>query len=97
MTVLGVITIALVAAAWLFRRGAIQYVLGVAAVFPQTAGLLIGDKGFPLFYLAIAVIAVLAIPRLLMALARPQRAVDEVAPARASSTSSWSRWSCGPA
>ncbi|MEO8261072.1 MAG: hypothetical protein ABI566_00770 [Pseudolysinimonas sp.] len=82
MTVLGVITIALVAAAWLFRRGAIQYVLGVAAVFPQTAGLLIGDKGFPLFYLAIAVIAVLAVPRLLMALARPQRAADEISPPR---------------
>jgi hypothetical protein len=83
VTVLGVITIALVAAAWLFRRGAIQYVLGAAAVFPQTAGLLIGDKGFPLFYLAIAVIAVLAIPRLLMAVARPRHAIDEVAPPRA--------------
>jgi len=82
MTVLGVITVVVVVAAWLFRRSALQYVLGVAAVFPQTAGLLIGDKGFPLFYLAVTVIAVLAIPQLLMALARPRRVVDEIAPAR---------------
>jgi hypothetical protein len=82
VTVLGVITIAAVVAAWLFRRGALQYVLGVAAVFPQTAGLLIGDKGFPLFYLAVSVIAVLAIPRVLLAIARPRRVVDEISPAR---------------
>lgn len=82
MTILGVVTIAVVAAAWLFRRGALQYVLGVAAVLPQTAGLLIGDKGFPLFYLALSVIAVLAIPNLLMALAHPRRAFDVITPPR---------------
>lgn len=82
MTVLGVITVAAVLAAWLFRRGALQYVLGVAAVFPQTAGLLIGDKGFPLFYLAVTVVAVLAIPRLLTALARPRSVPDATTPPR---------------
>ncbi len=82
MTVLGVITVAAVVAAWLFRRGWLQYVLGVAAVFPQTAGLLIGDKGFPLFYLAVTVVAVLAIPRVLMAIARPQTAQDATRPPR---------------
>lgn len=73
MTILGIVTIAAVGAAWLIRRSWVQYVLGVAAVFPQTAGLLIGDKGFPLFYLAIAVVAVLSVPRLLMLIARPER------------------------
>lgn len=82
MTVLGVITVAAVVAAWLFRRGAVQYVLGVAAVFPQTAGLLIGDKGFPLFYLAVTVLAVLAVTRVLLALARPQETQDAVSPPR---------------
>jgi hypothetical protein len=82
VTVLGVITIAAVVAAWLFRRGWLQYVLGAAAVFPQTAGLLLGDKGFPLFYLAVTVIAVLAIPRLLMAIARPRAVPDATTPPR---------------
>jgi hypothetical protein len=73
MTVLGLVTVVAVLAAWLFRRDAVQVVLGVAAVFPQTAGLLLGDKGFPLFYLAVCVLAVPAIPHLLMALAAPRR------------------------
>lgn len=71
MTILGVVTIVAIGAAWLFRRGAVQYVLAVAAVLPQTAGLLIADKGFPLFYLAVAMVAVLGVPRMLMAIARP--------------------------
>jgi hypothetical protein len=79
MTVLGLVTVAAVLAAWLFRRDAVQLVLGVAAVFPQTAGLLLADKGFPLFYLAVSVLAVLAIPRLLMALAAGR---DTTAPSR---------------
>ena len=75
MTILGIVTIAAVGATWLFRRGWLQYVFAVTAVFPQSAGLLIGDKGFPLFYLAIAVAAVLSVPKLLMLVAAA-RATD---------------------
>lgn len=84
MTVLGIVTIVVVGAAWLLRRGALQYVLAVAAVLPQTAGLILGDKGFPLFYLAVAVIAVLGIPQLLLAIAHPRADLDTVRPRRGS-------------
>jgi hypothetical protein len=43
---------------------------------------LIGDKGFPLFYLALAIVAVLGIPRMLLALARPHAADDVLRPRR---------------
>jgi hypothetical protein len=82
MTVLGVVTIVAVLATWVFRRGAVQYVLGVAAVFPQTAGVILGDKGFPLFYLALTVLAMLGLPRLLLALARPHASDDILRPRR---------------
>ena len=82
VTVLGVATVVVVGAAWLFRREALQYILAIAAVLPQTAGVILGDKGFPLFYLALAMIAVLGIPRLLMAIARPGTVDDTLTPRR---------------
>lgn len=84
MTVLGLVTVLAVAGAWMFRREAVQLVLAVAAVFPQSAGLLVADRGFPLFYLAVCVVAVLAIPTILMSLARRPEGVDLGRPGRLS-------------
>lgn len=82
MTTLGLVTLVAIGAAWVFRRSWVQYVLAVTAVFPQTAALLLGDKGFPLFYLALAVVAVLGVPQLLFRLARPRPDLDTVRPQR---------------
>jgi hypothetical protein len=70
VTVLGIVTVVAVVTVWLVRRQWTQYVIGATVAFPQTAGLIIGDNGFPLFYLATIVLLVLAIPHLLAALAR---------------------------
>ncbi len=73
ITILGVATILVVCATWFLKRDWMQFVVGTLVAFPQTAGLIVLDNGFPLFYLAIIVIAVLAIPYLLFALATPGR------------------------
>lgn len=71
MTVLGILTIVALVGVWLVRREVTQLVVGATIAFPQTAGVVVAGNGFPLFYLAVAVLAVLSVPGLLVALARP--------------------------
>lgn len=71
MTVLGIATAVAVIGIWFLRREWTQFVVGATVVFPQTAALVVGDNGFPLFYLAVVLIAVLSIPYLLLGLAHP--------------------------
>ncbi|MDJ0333776.1 hypothetical protein QMG83_00915 [Salinibacterium sp. G-O1] len=73
ITILGIVTIAAVCAVWFLKREWMQFVVGVAVAFPQTAGLIVLGNGFPLFYLAVVMIAVLSIPYLLFAIAAPDR------------------------
>ena len=70
---MGIVTALVVIAVWVLRRQWTQYVIGATAVFPQTAALVIGTNGFPLFYLAVVLLAVLSIPYLLAAIAHPDR------------------------
>lgn len=69
MTILGLVTIVAVVGAWIVRRRLVQFVLGATVAFPQTAGLIVGENGLPLFYLALAVVAALSVPALLVAVA----------------------------
>ena len=71
LTVMGLLTIGAVVGVWFLRREWIQFVVAATAVFPQTAALIFGDNGFPLFYLAVVLIALLSAPYLLFAIARP--------------------------
>ena len=73
MTVLGIVTVVAIAGVWLFRRRWIQLVVGATVAFPQTAAIVVDGNGFPLFYLAVVELAVLSVPSLLVALARPRR------------------------
>jgi hypothetical protein len=73
LTVLGLVTVAAVAGVWVFRREWTQYVVGATVAFPQTAGVVVADNGFPLFYLAVVELLLLGAPALLFALARPAR------------------------
>lgn len=66
MTILGLVTLVAVVAVWFLRRELVQYVLGAAIVFPQTAAVLAGGNGLPVPYLAFATVALLSIPRLLL-------------------------------
>lgn len=72
MTLIGLVAVVAVVGVWVFRRTWTQYVVGAAAVFPQTAGLIVGGNGFPVFYLAVTVLIALSVPYLLLALARPE-------------------------
>lgn len=74
LTVMGLVTIVAVLGVWFLRRRWTQYVVAATAVFPQTAALILGDNGFPLFYLAIVLLMVLAVPHILYAIARPEYA-----------------------
>lgn len=76
LTVMGLITIVAVVGVWYLRRSLTQYVIAATVVFPQTAALILGDNGFPLFYLAIIVLMVLAVPNTLYAIARPEYAAS---------------------
>ena len=71
ITTLGLVTAILVVTIWFAHRRWTQYVLAATAVFPQTAALVIGDNGFPLFYLAVVLVAMLSVPYLLLELAHP--------------------------
>ena len=62
ITVLGIVTIAVVAATWFFKREWMQFVIGATVAFPQTAGVIVLGSGFPLFYLAVLLTTVLSIP-----------------------------------
>lgn len=73
LTVLGLVTLVAVAGVWLVRRDATQLVVGATVAFPQTAGVIVGDNGFPLFYLAVVELMLLGAPAMLVALARPRR------------------------
>ncbi|MDP3207917.1 MAG: hypothetical protein Q8M65_02105 [Rhodoglobus sp.] len=69
---MGLLTIVAVLTVWYLRREWTQYVVAATAVFPQTAALILGKNGFPLFYLAIVLLLMLAIPNILYAIARPE-------------------------
>ncbi len=99
ITVLGIVTVVVIAGVWLIRRRWTQLVVGATVAFPQTAAIVVDGNGFPLFYLAVVVLAVLSAPQLLVAAARRRAAgAAAVAAAPASSpTPSPSRsWSGRP-
>jgi hypothetical protein len=73
VTVLGIVTVVAVVGVWLVRRRWTQYVVAATVAFPQTAALIVGDNGFPLFYLAVGVLLVLSVPAALFAIAKPER------------------------
>ncbi|MEO5920956.1 MAG: hypothetical protein ABIQ01_07420 [Pseudolysinimonas sp.] len=73
MTVLGIVTVVLIAAVWVVARRWTQLAVGATVAFPQTAAIVVDGNGFPLFYLAIIELAVLCAPQLLMAAARRRR------------------------
>lgn len=70
MTLLGIITVVVIAGVWLVRRRWTQLAVGATVAFPQTAAIVVDGNGFPLFYLAVVEIAVLSVPHLLVAAAR---------------------------
>ncbi|MBX3100466.1 MAG: hypothetical protein KF761_12920 [Salinibacterium sp.] len=74
MTVLGVVTLVAIVVVWFVRREWTQYVVGATVAFPQTAGLIVAGNGFPLFYLAVVILVVLAAPYALLGLSRMGRA-----------------------
>jgi hypothetical protein len=74
VTVLGIVTLVAIVGVWLVRREWTQYVVGATVAFPQTAGVIVADNGFPLFYLAVVVLLVLAFPHALLGLSRLGRA-----------------------
>lgn len=76
LTLMGLVTIIAVVGVWFVRRSWTQYVLAGTAVFPQTAALILGDNGFPLFYLAVILVMVLGVPHILYAIARPEYAAS---------------------
>lgn len=69
-TILGIVTLVAILVVWFARREWTQYVVGATVAFPQTAGVIVAGNGFPLFYLAVAVLVVLSVPRILVGLAR---------------------------
>lgn len=71
ITIIGIVTVAAIVGVWVVKRRWTQFVVGATVAFPQTAGLVIADNGFPLFYLAIVVLVVLSVPYVLFAIARP--------------------------
>ncbi|MGN6503217.1 MAG: hypothetical protein ACTHKX_10020, partial [Pseudolysinimonas sp.] len=70
LTILGVVTLVAVGGVFVLRRRWTQLVLGATVAFPQTAGVVVGDNGFPLFYLAVVEVLLLSSPAILMGLAR---------------------------
>lgn len=74
VTVLGIVTLLAIVGVWLVRREWTQFVVGATVAFPQTAGIVVAGNGFPLFYLAIVLLLVLAFPRMLLGLSRFGRA-----------------------
>jgi hypothetical protein len=76
MTLLGIVTVVVIVGVWLIRRRWTQLAVGATVAFPQTAAIVVDDNGFPLFYLAVVLLALLSVPQLLMRAARPRRAAD---------------------
>lgn len=74
VTVLGIVTLVTIVGVWSVRREWTQYVVGATVAFPQTAGVIVAGNGFPLFYLAVVLLAVLAFPHALLGLSRLGRA-----------------------
>ena len=74
MTILGIVTVVAIVGIWFLRREWTQYVVGATVAFPQTAGLIVAGNGFPLFYLAVVLLLVLAFPHALLGLSRLGRA-----------------------
>lgn len=74
VTVLGIVTLLAIVGVWFVRREWTQYVVGATVAFPQTAGVIVAGNGFPLFYLAVVVLVVLAFPHALLGLSRLGRA-----------------------
>jgi hypothetical protein len=74
VTILGIVTLVAMVGVWFARREWTQYVVGATVAFPQTAGVIVAGNGFPLFYLAVVLLAVLAFPRALLGLSRLGRA-----------------------
>ncbi len=70
VTILGIVTLVAIVGVWFARRHWTQYVVGATVAFPQTAGVIVAGNGFPLFYLAVVVLAVLSFPSILMRLSR---------------------------
>lgn len=77
VTILGIVTLVAIVGVWFARREWTQYVVGATVAFPQTAGVIVAGNGFPLFYLAVVLLAVLAFPRALLGLSRLGRAQRE--------------------
>ena len=74
VTILGIVTLVAILGVWFVRREWTQYVVGATVAFPQTAGVIVAGNGFPLFYLAVVLLAVLAFPHALLGLSRLGRA-----------------------
>lgn len=74
VTILGIVTLVAIVGVWFVRREWTQYIVGATVAFPQTAGVIVADNGFPLFYLAVVLLAVLAFPHALLGLSRLGRA-----------------------
>ncbi len=74
VTVLGIVTLVAIVGIWFVRREWTQYVVGATVAFPQTAGVIVAGNGFPLFYLAVVLLLVLAFPHALLGLSRLGRA-----------------------
>lgn len=74
VTVLGIVALVALLAVWFARREWTQYVVGATVAFPQTAGVIVAGNGFPLFYLVVVLLAVLAFPHALLGLSRLGRA-----------------------
>ena len=70
VTILGIVTVVAVVGVWIARREWTQFVVGATVAFPQTAGVIVGGNGFPLFYLLMVVLVVLSFPRALYELSR---------------------------
>lgn len=70
ITALGIVALIAILGVWFVRREWTQYVVGATVAFPQTAGVIVVGNGFPLFYLAVAVLVVLTVPQILVGLTR---------------------------
>jgi hypothetical protein len=76
VTILGIATLVAIVGVWFLRRELTQFVVGATVAFPQTAGVIVAGNGFPLFYLAVVVLLVLAFPHALLGLSRLGRAAQ---------------------
>ena len=74
VTILGIVTLVAIVGVWFARREWTQYAVGATVAFPQTAGVIVAGNGFPLFYLAVVLLLVLAFPHALLGLSRLGRA-----------------------